>query len=1671
MSGVGIGTSNRGMFDREDQLYVKNNALKNNVSAQEAENFAKNNPGAEAVIKNQDGTYSVYQMETSESGKTITNNDFTDDSIDLTRDVAKSMSGKKAYVVTNDNVIRMLEIKGIDLPSLDQKFGSANINLELMDKDGIETKSKGDLEGVLTGNLSISKESLEYSLAQASKTTGMGFKLDIDPVKNEYVITVSKGVDLGHITLKPGQGGINAKFDLSTVVNAAGYAISPIGMAIADPEAMISDFIRNKLSKDIGMKADVVNRNEIRLNPDFKNNKLISQIPVGDMNVNLESVKANNMNFKIDPRGDLQVDLGRTVVTASSDGSGALTKGHDTEGADKIKVSFSGEIGNDLSGNIKTNSSVEVKITDDEKGQLTERMKNLSGTNLSISGEAKVTDIKVDAKIDNGNFSVTNRTSGNVTAKNINVGMGSSNLKINSATGQVGVKEEGKKIIVDARNIDIKGGIDSPTTSVDFRKMEMNGDITYDKANPNKIKFEGDKNKGITLSLDIKDKKTKSTTTIEEFNVKGTDIEIDTAKKNVSLKPQDANSTITIDRVKMGDNVDLKKISFKGNLDIDPFSGKTVLESRALSFNGKAGDLQINNLRASGKMTYDPNNGVKLEGVNLQNASGKIGDFELSRVKAKGQMAFDNQGNLLLGTVSSLQVDTKSGVKASGNATVSYKNGVMDFTVKPNKPFNITYRPDKKEEALVSGQFEGNIKYDTNTSTISFNNADKPLKVKQGNIAGTEFKNFSLTGEANIGTDGQVTLNNSKGETVISGSVSGINLKELKADSPIIIDSKNKSVNVSGNVSIELPEQKLKVTTTGNISLSQKPDGKIILDSKDGVINGNLGGVEVENFKVQGKVLFDPKTGTVSLEGQNSDPYKISGKVSGQEIDLESSGAVSFNTENGNTKISSQGLSLKGNIGGFNIETQEGIKGNATISPEGKLLGVEGFNSELTIDGISLKNSGDFKTNETGYQIKLDGQITQDPGKLSLFLEKLSQNPIIPESSKAGILKAKEDIGKLNIENLKYENLTIDLDKDFSFNKLSVTAKELNISDPEKKLSLKSQGSITFSTDKMGKVTISAKDETINATIAGTEFKDFKINGSLNYEPKSGEISLGGILKQDFTVKGKIAGKNIELASNATIDLHKKGEDLEFSGNEMNLKGNIDGFKFESLSAATGNFLLKPDGHIDLSNLNFDFKVDDIVLSNKTGGLKSSDDGYTIKLGGNLETSQQSLIKFLEKVSVNSSTPDNAKHALKQTVRSLKDYMITGNIKEASYENLVIKLDKDLNVKKFDVDTHLRMNNSSVNLGLGANKSNKINVGTVDVVANIRSDDAAFSIKNGTVTFALTPDVKNSMANEVKNILSVYGLKDMDITVNDDGSIKINKATYDGLPIVDIDLGATAKFEGTKFNVVIDKANVKGFFGRVAQKFAEGIGGFDSRVVGVKEAIKRMEDMKVNYKDGDRSFSLDLKEILYSNIGEDFHLKNVEFKNGKFNLAFDVVVGDTKPFNPTNVVQGTKKVNDAIDKNQKEIKTEIKDFIVKQEPQDLSRILDKTTILRLKTYLKEDENVVQVMNKLANVQTVGHNGIHLKEFSSLSNDKLALNFSKTLDDNLIKNMNSETKANFIKALIKGSTNSEEEQTIKRFLLASDPKDIKTIVRLVGSQALKSELDSQSYNQIIALASI
>lgn len=1691
MSGIGIGTHDRGMWDREDQLFVKPDALKSNLSAKEAEEFARSNPGAEVVLKKADGTYSVYQLATSEDGKAINNIDFKNDSVVITKDTAKQFQdGKKAYVVTSDNVIRSLDlnIKGIELASIDQDFVKAKLFITLDDKDGIETKSRNDLDGIISGKVTISKELIEYSLAKASKEKGIGLSLSVNPAGNEYVITVTKGVRLGNIVLKMEQGSISARFEASGLVNAAagalnGLAASGGGMGMGmtynqvpqiDPSAIAADMVKENLSKDLGLTVTQISSNKLKLEPDFKNTKLLGQIPIGDMNLVLNEVKSTpeNTDFKLTSRGDIQITLKNTRITGSSDAQGAPFNKVDREGPDKLAADIEGNLSNDLSANINTTASIKVNITEEEKASLDTRIKTFSGMGVSISGTAEVSDVKVKAKLDtDGNLSVSKPISGTINAENINVNLGTSVLKLASTTGKLSLEENGKKTMVTADNLNLKGGIQSPSSSIEFNELVLNGKITYDKNNPNKIKLESEPNSGIDLSMSIKDNNKKTTFEIDKFNLKGADIEFDVNKGNVAITQKPGSANIDLNKLKIGEGIDLKNIKFKGKLEVNAFTGQVIIDGKDIAFSGKLGNVQINNLKGSGKITHIPGKGVKIERADVSSASGKIADFDISRFRGKGDINFNDDGDLVLSNASALEIDTKIGLKVKGDLKVSQDKGIFNFNSSSKNPLNISYKPDGKEQSVVSGMVvEGNIKFDSNNKTFSFTNDAKPLNIKRGSIAGVPFINFSLKGEVTLGADNSLTLHNSTGPTTLSGGVAGMIVKEFSSTGPIIVDPKNNSISATGGFSINIPDKNLNLQTTGDINLSQDKDGRYILTSKNGSLTGKLGAADLKNFVIDGKAIYDPKTGEIKLEGLNDQELKVSGTLNGRKINLNTSGAVNLSKDkDSNIKLSTQGVKVNGDIEGFNLNSPEGVKGEVNLSPEGKLLSVSGFKFDLNIDGVSLENRGGIAATEAGgYQIKLSGNVAADKGKLAQLFGKISSSSLVPESSKKTFADLNYYLQNMELKGLGYEDLTINIGKDFAFENFSVKGKDLKLNLPDRNINFASTGEMSFELTKEGHMAFTCKDQIINAGIGTTQFKDFKLNGKITYDPVTSNFSLSGNGNSALTINGKIDNKEIALSANAAISLENKDGNLEFCGDNINIDGNLAGFKVDSLNGASGKFVVKKDGLIDLSQLKFAFKIDDIILTNTDGSIKGGQEkGYEIKLSGNLGTSQENLLKFLDKLAKNDITAPSTKQSIQETVKNVRNYMIYGDIKDGKYNDFTISLDKDLNFKGFRVNTNMSMENTSIKLGLGTNKENKVNLGKVDISADISSDTKEFNIKNASISFKLTDDVKKAIAAEAINVLSSYNLKDINLTITDNGQIKINKATYEGMPVFNIDLAITTTFEGTKMVLSLDQAKLKGFFGELAQGIMEGV-GVDTQALAVKAAVEKLNNLKINYNGGDHRFSIDLQDILYQYVSENIKLNNAGVSDGKFNLNYEVNVGGARPFNPAKVNDGIREIKSILQRDSKGDNEKLKNLLVNSEPQDLSRILDRVTLLAVKNKLDDTNKTVAVMKKLADSNDVGKNGEHLKEIASFVNDNTSLNFQKGLSTEQLKKLDPETKAMLIMHLADGYTDGDEEQAIKRIILNSSPADLAKILDRVKAERLKDELDDPDYFEILKM---
>ena len=93
-------------------LIANKNKLKEKLTFQEAENFAKNqHSGSELVTEEKDGTFSVYDLGTDPESKAITGKDFTDGTADLNTNVKDKFSassiGRFSRCITIRRALRL----------------------------------------------------------------------------------------------------------------------------------------------------------------------------------------------------------------------------------------------------------------------------------------------------------------------------------------------------------------------------------------------------------------------------------------------------------------------------------------------------------------------------------------------------------------------------------------------------------------------------------------------------------------------------------------------------------------------------------------------------------------------------------------------------------------------------------------------------------------------------------------------------------------------------------------------------------------------------------------------------------------------------------------------------------------------------------------------------------------------------------------------------------------------------------------------------------------------------------------------------------------------------------------------------------------------------------------------------------------------------------------------------------------------------------------------------------------------------------------------------------------------------------------------------------------------------------------------------------------------------
>ncbi|GIW22453.1 MAG: hypothetical protein KatS3mg068_1460 [Candidatus Sericytochromatia bacterium] len=870
-------------------------------------------------------------------------------------------------------------------------------------------------------------------------------------------------------------------------------------------------------------------------------------------------------------------------------------------------------------------------------------------------------------------------------------------------------------------------------------------------------------------------------------------------------------------------------------------------------------------------------------------------------------------------------------------------------------------------------------------------------------------------------------------------------------------------------MSINIPEKKLNVTADGEITVTQNKEGKYILTGNNVTVNAKIGNVDLKDTKINGSIEIDPKSGQLLLGGSMKIFQQI-GSLQGKNFDFKTNGKFSFTpNKNGSITLSSEGFKFDGNIEGLNLKSKDGLKGTLNIDSKGNISSIKDFEFNFEIEGLKFENKGGMEQSlEEGYNIKLDGNIASDPSKINELLEKLSKSSLVPESYKESIKQVNEKLRNIDLQTINYKDLNVKLDKNYNFESLEFTVNNTNINLPDKNISFRTEGDLKFGFDKNNNFLLESREARINANIESIELDDLTINGKLVYDSSKKVLSMEGLEGKELEIKGRFNNHHqIDLKSNGKVNISKNDKGLEFSGEDININGNLDGFNVRTLKGATGKILFNDNGKIDLSELKFSIKVDDIEIDNTDGSIKAnSENGYNIKFSGNISSTQENLMKFLEKLSKNDTISEYTRKTIKETVDNVKNYMVYGNIKKAEYKDFTIKLDENLEYKGFNTSIDASMENTTIKTGIrGTNDI--INLGTVNIKANISSNKSSFNIKDGNISFELTPQVRESMKNAFASVLRTFGLKDIDLEVLPNGTMNLKKAIYDDLPIIDVEVGTKVSIEGKKAVITLEKAELQGLLGKIAQGIINSSVSGGVKKMGIEKILERINDMKVNYKGEDNKFYIDLSDVLYQHVSEDIQLKDIKVENGKFIMSYEAEVSDAKkPFSPAEVNKGIAEIKKLLGSSKSEDIDRLRNIILNSEPENLTRILDHINLYSLKQTLKDDKKIIDVLEKLARNQKIGKNSEHLNEMSSFVNDDISLGFERRIDKSYLLDMEADTKANFIKHLIAGHTNSSEEKSIKSYIINSEPYNLSILLTKFNEDDLRSELDDSDYQAIL-----
>jgi len=1491
-------------------------------------------------------------------------------------------------------------------------------------------------------------------------------------------------------------------YSLSNYINSS--QISPL---ISN---LLNNIIPNELSKS-GLTSTFEN-GMVKLIPNFKNNPnrfadengnftipLIPSFSVGGFNnLYVEDAKADSLKFEALGNGDLNISFTNFIGVASSAPLAKEVtpeKTYDVIDAKELSMQNNNK---EITTTIN-DLNVKAEIDSTEKTAFSNKLTQLYGNGKNISVEGYI-ELEVDGKVvTDGKKVDLEKITTKFRGKNINFTNGDSNIAFTSATGNIefnslsnlnfngafdGKIGKGNDVAYfkDLRlnsNLSIKSDKDSTLYSFNngniyAERIALSNsnssflNLTNLRANDVKLSLNIPKNSKEASSIDISGSGNE-TANIENFTLDDK-VSYTGNLKNGRLK-YDQNgslhySTKSSNKINyLGININntafaIKDAFFTGKINYDnsksnfSFDGNFSTNKNNDSFFKLGGNLDLKG-SFTGKIDFNKSSETLSLDGKVKDLQGKIGSFNLQDLDASGELELKN-GNLSLSNVNNFKLSTPDGdsknksISINGNDfSVSMENESYIINGKDRKgtkddskvSFNLYNKDDKSSKSLAKNLvFTGDIKYNPTNENISFGGTKESLNIKQGNILGVSLSDFKPSGIIEINKNN--TGFSIKSPMSFTGSLSkgAITVKNAELqnyndkNSSISFDGISDTVLFDGKVSFDLKtgSKSLENKIKGKTSISNEDifnkfniDGKaqiknnvnnIVIESSEGAsITTEINGIKLENLKFKGKIIVDlsnPNNTILRFESMDGkEPFNISGKINGKDIDLNTSGKINIsNNSNNETEILAIDTKLEGKIADLSLFTKDKeLNGKIII---GKDVKIENMTYGIELEGIKLiSSSTNVEKKFNGYEIQTNGDLNSSKGNVQKLLAKVSNSSLVTtQEQKNNLNLFSSYLSNTYLENVKLNDSKLFLDKDMSFSgELSIDSGEIKINTQKENnisLNAKSPNDIKIKFNSKGDFSIVSNKATFNAFIDGITLNNLKLNGSINYSTNQDinkiqtlnisqndkePIELSGELSIDNKNKpGEKISKNISLKADSEIKLEKNGNLIDISSDNLNIDSAFGDYNVKANTTNTlyekGKITLNENGSIDLSNLPFDFDVEGIKLSNNSMSFSSANSDkslqtndkpyfYELNIEGNANTNIDKFIGFLGKISNEELTPEYTKVSIKQTIEKLQKFLKQGDI-STDYD-IKMGLDKNFNIQTFKIINKAKITKAELSLeDLKLTKPIKIDeinlTSTSEIVPGDQiNKNSKLYLKEGEVSFNLTDDLRKQMGDSVKEVIiksiadklnkdpNSDDFKNLNVEMQSNGDFSLS-GSINGLPIVKgVSIKAHTSIENTLLNIEVDKVKLNGIIGGITQFLLKPFLDLKEITAEKLEQGAKEQGNQVYYS-GKNKFSIDLKSALSNNTNGNLSLESVSIENGKVSIKYKGEYSSEREYDFNKISEYVDKFNQMFNNKTSKIKDQdIQNFII----QDTNNLSTKEITLSFERMSFSDETLKKLEKK------------------------------------------------------------------------------------------------------------